>query len=75
MIDFGFPLESVYLSEKSYIQGDCNKFRYKILIANFYREPMSNGDYITETYNDEWIYPDTYTVDETYLQMVCEKVK
>ena len=36
---------------------------------------MGNGYYTNETDNDEWIYSASCTVDETYLQMECEKVK
>ena len=78
LTDYALPLQLVYLSNKFYIQGDCNNemgLRYKILIANFYKEQMGNGNYITETNQGGWIYPDDYDYYEKPLQMVCNKVK
>ena len=63
--DFLKPNEFGILSGKTYNQGDCKKFRSKLLSWSFYKEPMGRGN---NTPDKEWRFPSSY---ETVLKSVC----
>ena len=64
------------LSAKSYHQGDCKLFRYKVLSASFHKEPMGGGtgEIVTpKGDNANWRYPPPGSGDETDLKSVCSR--
>jgi len=74
LIDFLKPDEYGTLSGKSYIQGDCKKFRFNILSDSYHKEPMGGGE-IDETLNPpdkEWHYPPPDSPSEIILKSVCQ---
>ena len=76
LTDFLKPNNYGYLSSKTYQQGDCNHFKLKNLIFNFYKKSMGSGT--TETYtpkNSEWKYPPPYSTFELILKSVCNNDK
>ncbi len=67
------PTEYGTLSAKTYIQGDCKKFRYKWLSGSSHKEPMGGGTgEIDNTPDKEWTYPPPDSVSETVLKTVCQ---
>ena len=64
------------LSAKSYIQGDCKKFRWKGLSASFHKEPMGGGvpadSFSFSASVEEWDYPHPDTSKEIVLKSVCQ---
>ena len=61
------------LSVRSYWQGDCKKFRYKILSYSWHKEPIGGGE-ISSTHNlsdEEWISPSSDPVFDQILKSVC----
>ena len=73
LVDFLKPDEFGYLSDKVYIQGDCEMFRYKYLSFSFYKQPMGEGSGNTDSTPDtEWTYPSPNRVAETILKKVCD---
>ena len=74
LIDLLKPTEYGTLSGKSYIQGDCKKFRYKYLSASFHKEPMGGG-IVNETSNTpdkDWNYHPPDSSGEIILKTVCQ---
>ena len=73
--DFLKPIKGD-LSDKSYIQGDCKKFRYKLLSDSYHKEPMGRGDSETNNTPDkEWRYSPPDSAGETILKSVCQYVR
>ena len=63
-----------YLSIKSYQQGDCKLFRFKVLSVSFHKEPMGGGTgEIVNTKNPEWDYPTPNSSVERILKSVCSR--
>ena len=63
-----------HLSSKIYSQGDCKSFRWKDLSFIPYKEPMGGGTAgRTFTPPDKWMYPVSYSMDETALKSVCNR--
>ena len=74
--DYLKPLELGYLSTKTYNQGDCKLFRFKVLSFSFHKEPMGRGTgNVQEPVKNSqgWKYPPPDTVDETILTKVCSR--
>lgn len=74
--DFLKPLMEEYLSERTYYQGDCGRFRYIYLSMTLYRGPMGAGT----TNSSEgtipkgikgWRYPPPNSIEEAILKAVC----
>ena len=64
------------LSYKSYKQGDCKRFRYKILNYSDHKEPMGGGTGDSSNpKNPELEYPPPNSVSETVLKSVCKYAK
>ena len=67
LIDLAKPSPHGDLSRKTYNQGDCKLFRYKILSSSFHKEPMGGGtsfvpfDYI---WYEDWKYPGLQGIGE-----------
>ena len=75
--DLPKPFQGI-LSFKSYHQGDCNLFRYKIMSKSFHKEPMGRGTGDTPPVPKEhkdWKYPPPNTSAENILKKVCNHVK
>ena len=60
------------LSYKSYLQGDCELFRYKRLSHSYHKELMGGGTANHASPPDKWTYPSPDSVSETILNSVCE---
>ena len=73
--DYLKPKSSGSLSAKSYNQGDCKFFRYKILSDSYYIEPMGKGTPSASSNNPdkEWRYPHPNSSIETVLKQVCNR--
>jgi len=72
LIDLAKPSPHGDLSRKTYNQGDCKLFRYKVLSSSIHTEPMGGGIGDAENKPDtEWTYPFPNTVDELSLKEVC----
>ena len=64
------------LSGKTYKQGDCKLFRFKVLSNSFHKEPMGGGTgEISEPIgeNGNWQYPPPNSVQEGFLKSVCSR--
>jgi len=62
------------LSGTVYQQGDCKLFRYKVLSASFYKQPMGRGSGDVSEPSKKfqgWRYPSPNKVDESILKSVC----
>ncbi len=72
LIDLLKPDEDGDLSSKTYIQGDCKKFRYKTLSYSFHKEPMGGGTGdVQESVKKGWKYPTPDSSGEIILKTVC----
>jgi len=74
MTDYLEPSESGRMSNKTYLQGECEINRVKPLSYIFYNEPMGNGDGDTTTEEFEWRYPDPDSTIGHMLEEVCDYV-
>ena len=74
LTDFLKPDEDGDLSEKTYTQGDCKKFRYKNLSWSFHKGSMGGGETgaTSNTPDKEWKYPQPDSPPETILKSVCQ---
>ena len=64
-----------YMSDQSYIQGDCGVNRVKLLAYNYYKQPMGIAlDKTVTAGNIVWIYPPLDTAASTILSRVCSIV-
>ena len=77
LLDYLKPDKWGDLSSKSYKQGDCKLFRYKVLDDSFYTEPMGQRTPSTSSNkpDKEWRYPSPNSVREAILKSVCDHVK
>ena len=66
------PLGEKYFSVKVYKQGDCKKFRFKVLTIYFYKKPMGMGKADYDTPDKEWTYPPPNSSIEIILKEVCK---
>jgi len=74
--DYLEPIGSGTLSYKEYSKGDCKEFRYKVLSAISYKQPMGEGDGDTDSTPDtEWTYPSPNSVNEEMLKQVCRRAE
>ena len=73
--DYLKPLELGYLSTKTYNQGDCKLFRFKVLSFSFHNEPMGGGS-PSETVDKpdkNWRHPSPNSSHEGVLKRVCSQ--
>jgi len=72
LIDYVKSTESVYVSQKTYHQVDCNLFRFKYLSIINHKEPMGGGTGRPSNLdNNTWVYPPPGTVGAIKLKEVC----
>ena len=72
LTDYLKPDDDGDLSAKTYKQGDCKLFRFKVLSWSFHKEPMGGGNGKTDnTPEKEWYYPPPDSSLETVLKSVC----
>ena len=72
--DYLKPSKFGDLSGKTYLQGDCNLFRYKYLSYSFHKEPMGGGTGRVDNDSDEnWTYARPNSSQETTLKSVCSR--
>jgi len=74
LIDRLKPTEIGHLSDKTYLQGDCELFRFKYLSFSFHKEPMGGGTAdVSEPVKSMqgWKYPSPDSIGETILKVVC----
>ena len=70
--DYLIPTKSGHLSIKMYKQGDCGVNRYKILSFIFYRQPMGEGENVTDALSKpEWVYPPPGSIASDLLNYAC----
>ena len=71
--DYPKPTKYGDLSYKSYNQGDCTLFRYKVLSDYFYETRMGQGTPSTSYDNPDknWTYPIPQSSIERILKSVC----
>jgi hypothetical protein len=75
MRDYSNQDDNGYMSDQSYIQGDCGVNRIKLLSYNFYKQPMGNVlDKTVTAGNMKWVYPPPDTVASTILSRICSIV-
>tara|TARA_B100000035_G_C20567464_1_gene365292 strand:- start:79 stop:468 length:390 start_codon:yes stop_codon:yes gene_type:complete len=72
LTDYSKPHLNV-LSAKNYIEGNCNKSKYRFLKDIYYAEPMGNGD-IIETISEtgDWTSYDDGQIMGVIMKYVCE---
>ena len=62
------------LSNKMYIQGDCNLFRFKTLSYSFHKELMGGGTGdVEEPEKKGWMYATPDSINEIILKEVCSQ--
>ena len=61
------------LSVKTYVQADCEIFKYKELSMKFYNQPMGQDSGQTLSEESEWKYPSPTSAFEIILTEVCEQ--
>ncbi len=72
MTDYSKPHLDV-LSAKNYIEGNCNKSKYRFLKDIYYAEPMGNGNVIeTISETGEWTQYDNSQIMGVIMKYVCE---
>ena len=70
--DYLIPTKSGHLSIKMYKQGDCGVNRFKNLSFIFYRQPMGEGENVTDSLSKpEWVYPPPGSIASDLLNYVC----
>jgi hypothetical protein len=63
------------MSNKTYEELDCSRFRYKTLKFLSYTQPMGKGEIQTEfSPSDEWDYPLGMSIDYVIQDFVCKYV-
>ena len=75
MTDHLQPTKYGDLSSKTYHQGDCKLFRYKILGDSYYTQPMGQGIPSTSSNkpDKEWSHPPPNSSIEAMLKSVCSR--
>ena len=73
--DYPKPNKYGDLSYKSYNQGDCELFRYKILSDQYFKQPMGRGKvYLSSnTPDQEWHYARPNSAKEVILEKICSR--
>ena len=72
--DYLKPTSQGHLSAKTYNQGDCKLFRYKVLSYSFHKEPMGGGTgEVVEPVKKGWKYPPPNSSGEFILKQVCNR--
>ena len=68
--DYLRPTKTGDLSYKTYTQGDCKMFRFKILVQSLHIQPMGRGTPSASSNKPEkeWSYPPPNTAIETILK-------
>ena len=75
--DYKQPLKDPdVLSAQSYLKGDCNAFRFKMLDFWYWDEHRGQGE-ITRSEvkggDEDWVYPPPNSMWETTLKIACSK--
>lgn len=77
MGDYLKPNEAGTLSYRIYHEGDCQRFRYRMLSTSWHEMPMAEGpgdvSKPSGVYAD-WQYPTPESVGEASLQAACDYV-
>ncbi len=73
--DYLKPNEDGNFSAKVYIQGDCKKFRSKLLSGSWHKEPMGGGTGKDAKPDKEWIYTPPDSPSEIILKSFCLEVE
>tara|TARA_B100001250_G_scaffold256250_1_gene220600 strand:- start:132 stop:524 length:393 start_codon:yes stop_codon:yes gene_type:complete len=73
--DYLKPIKKDNFSAKKFIQGDCKKFRYKILSSSYHKEAMGRGRSDGQDPVEKgWSYPNLNSVNEASLEAVCKHI-
>ena len=75
LINFLKPSKLGYLSTISYIEGDCNIFRYRNLQISYYTEHIGRGtrSIFDSNPSKEWQYVPPNSTYEIVLKSVCNR--
>jgi len=69
------PSKDGDMSTKMYLEAECGKGRQKYLSFYFYSQPMGNGNYKTDQFdNPKWVYPPPGSTSFEHLNYVCDYV-
>ena len=74
LVDYLKPKSYGTWSSQTYYEGDCGKFRVKILGDVYHKQAMGRdtGESVTRK-NPKWEYPSPNSVDESILKSVCSR--
>jgi hypothetical protein len=72
MVDFLKPQQE-FLSVRTYNQGDCKLFQYKVLSISPHKEPMGGGTGEPFTPPVKWMSPPSESISEIHLKQVCSR--
>ena len=69
------PSPNGMMSTIRYIEGDCIKFRLKILSDRYYKKPMGLGEvsFASNIPAKDWYYPHSGSVIEAKMKSVCNQ--
>jgi hypothetical protein len=74
LVDYLKPKRNGVWSSQTYYEGDCGKFRLRILGDVFHKQPMGRDTGTSSTRkNPEWSYASPRSIDETILKSVCSR--
>ena len=63
------------MSFKTYNQGDCKSFSFRILKSFFHKKLMGDGPSVLQNHKSpEWIKPMSETIPENNLKLVCHYI-
>jgi hypothetical protein len=73
LADYLKPTKYGVLSHKSYIEAECDRFRYRDLSATYYKSPMGEGtiSFSNNSPEKEWNYPPPSSSSEIVFKAVC----
>jgi hypothetical protein len=73
LADYLKPIETGMISNKSYIEAECGRFRFRYLNSTFYEGPMASGTISSSDNTPEknWRYAPPDSVKEFILKTVC----
>ena len=74
LVDYLKPKESGTWSSQTYYEGDCGRFRTRILGDVYHKQSMGRdvGRSVTRE-NPKWVYPSPGTISEHILTIVCNQ--
>ena len=76
LIDYLKPTKYGDISNKSYFEAECGRFRSRHLTVIFYKGPMASGtSKPIDTPEQDWMYPPPDSMMESALKAVCNHTR